>query len=128
MAEVRDTISAAGGDSLLAQQIADFAAQLATQVRATDAGARLSDGDRIDLIAALEALKGTAAAVQARHIVDLDASVRARHAELGLPKARGARTGRAGPPGVPTPGRDPSGHGQGTGRPDAAHPGPAGRR
>jgi hypothetical protein len=51
----------------------------------------LSDSDRVDAIRALEDLKAQACAAQARLSVDLDASVRAQHAELGLPAAEQGR-------------------------------------
>jgi len=45
----------------------------------------LTDAERIDLIAELEALKGAAAAAQARVTVDFDASQRAEQARKGVP-------------------------------------------
>lgn len=48
-------------------------------------GARLSDADRIDRITALEALKGAAAAAQARLTVAFDVSQRREQAALGVP-------------------------------------------
>jgi len=47
-------------------------------------GEGLTDVERVDLIGALEILKSAAAAAQARVTADLDASVRARHAAMGL--------------------------------------------
>jgi hypothetical protein len=48
----------------------------------------VSDAERIEQIQALEEVKAAAAAAQARATADLDASVRARHAALGLPRAK----------------------------------------
>lgn len=53
------------------------------RLRGDDAG--LSDADRIDRISALEALKGAAAAAQARLTVAFDASQRREQAAQGIP-------------------------------------------
>jgi hypothetical protein len=54
-------------------------------------GEGLTDVERVDLIGALEVLKSAAAATQARLTADLDASVRARHAAMGLPADKQGR-------------------------------------
>ena len=51
----------------------------------------VTDAERIDQIRALEQLKAAAAAAQARITVDLDTSVRSRHAAAGLPADRQGR-------------------------------------
>ena len=51
----------------------------------------VSDTERIDQLRALEQLKSAAAAAQARITVDLDTSVRTRHAAAGIPADRQGR-------------------------------------
>jgi hypothetical protein len=59
---------------------------IASWVRAlSDLDRAVGDGERIEQLRALEELKAAAAATQARVAADLDASVRERHAGLGLP-------------------------------------------
>jgi hypothetical protein len=57
---------------------------------AAETGPR-SDVERVDLIGALETLKAAAAAAQARATAELDESVRARHAAMGLPAEKQGR-------------------------------------
>ena len=59
----------------------------ATLLRTLDIGS-LSDTERIEAIRALEGLKNTACAVQARLAVDFDSSQRAAQREAGVPAAR----------------------------------------
>ena len=51
----------------------------------------VTDDQRVEQIRVLEALKAAAAAAQARAAADLDASVRQRHADLGLPAREHSR-------------------------------------
>jgi uncharacterized protein DUF222 len=51
----------------------------------------VTDAERVDQIRALEQLKAAASAAQARITVDLDASVRAAHADAGIPAERQGR-------------------------------------
>ena len=51
----------------------------------------VTDAERIDQLRALEQLKAAAAAAQARITVDLDTSVRATHADAGIPADRQGR-------------------------------------
>ncbi|HET7357751.1 MAG TPA: hypothetical protein VFJ09_13860 [Nocardioidaceae bacterium] len=52
---------------------------------------QLSDAERVEVIAALEELKNTACAAQARISVDLDASQRASQAAAGVPASQQGR-------------------------------------
>jgi hypothetical protein len=51
----------------------------------------LSDAERVDVIRALEELKGAAAAAQARVIADFDASQRQAQRDAGEPEKRVGR-------------------------------------
>jgi hypothetical protein len=71
----------AAGGGLDAAAITAWITELAALDRSVD------DAERVDRIRALEDLKAAAAAAQALHAADLDASVRAERAARGLPAA-----------------------------------------
>jgi hypothetical protein len=73
------------GDPLDSGVIAGWVQRLAAVRRG------VSDAERVEQIRALEHLKSAAAAAQARITADLDASVRAEHADAGLPVPRQGR-------------------------------------
>src|SRR5688500_4994895 len=87
MAEIRDT-AAVTGDNPVLTEIAALAAKLADPDYVER---QLTDADHVDAIRALEDLKSSVAAAQARHTVMLDEAVRAHHARLKLPKAQHGR-------------------------------------
>ena len=70
------------GGPVASADLRDLVAALAETSRV------VSDAERIEQIQALEEVKAAAAAAQVRATADLDASVRARHAALGLPRAK----------------------------------------
>ena len=83
----------AGGESADAESAGGGLLGRLHQLRTllADPPRQLTDSERIDLIAALEELKNTACAAQARISVDLDASQRATQAAAGVPAAQQGR-------------------------------------
>ena len=82
------TIAFAQDDRVMlptASEVDDFIARLGC-----DEGAA-TDHDRIELLAALERLKGAAAAAQARVTFAFDRSQRAAQADLGVPASERGR-------------------------------------
>ncbi|HEU5044337.1 MAG TPA: hypothetical protein VFT75_09390, partial [Nocardioidaceae bacterium] len=61
------------------------------RTRLADLPRQLSDAERVEVIGALEELKNTACAAQARISVDLDASQRASQAAAGVPASQQGR-------------------------------------